>query len=170
MPKHVVITGPESTGKSKLSLALSQHYRAPLTPEIAREYLTYIDRDYTEEDLHEMARTQLSDQLKNIAIKEPLTLSDTDLLTYVIWWEVKYGKCPPEWISKWQENLPDLYLLMDIDLPWESDPLREHPNRRIELKERYIEKLDNIDIPYQLVSGDGEERIQKAVDAINQLT
>ena len=35
----VVITGPESTGKSTLASALSTHFNAVLSEEYAREYL-----------------------------------------------------------------------------------------------------------------------------------
>jgi len=58
---------------------------------------------------------------------------------------------------------------MDIDLPWEFDPLREHPDRREFLMKKYIEELDRHGFNYSIVNGIGEKRLQNAINYINQL-
>lgn len=167
MLSNIVITGPESTGKSSLSLQLSEHFQCPLVPEIAREYLSQRSGNYCETDLHAMAQLQIDKQLETTRSSK-LVVCDTDLLTFIIWWEFKYGSCPQPWVDLWKRNLPDLYLLMDIDLPWEDDPLREHPHLRSELLYSYQEKLASQNVPTVLISGTGIERLERAKTAISR--
>lgn len=169
MLKSIVITGPESTGKSAITQALASHFSSPWAKEIARDFLEQLNRGYTEEDLHTMARLQMEENSKVLSEGHPICICDTDLLTFIIWWEVKYGSCPQKWVDEWKENLPDLYLLMDIDLPWEEDPLREHPHQREELKKRYIDKLESISANYSIISGQGSARLASAIRTIEEL-
>lgn len=168
MPHNIVITGPESTGKSAATKVLCLYYKAPCVDEYARHYLDELSREYVENDLHLMAKGQLLAAQKAIANATTLVIHDTDLLTFIIWWEVKYGHCPQEWVDAWKQNLPSLYLLMDIDLPWEEDPLREHPNRREELMDRYKEKLNSVSVPFKLISGNKEARKLCTLNAVSE--
>ncbi len=152
-----------------MTTKLAKHFDAPSLLELARQYLTDLDRPYEEGDLHQMAFQQIEAEREAIAKKPEWLFCDTDLLTFLIWWEVKYGSCPQKWIATWKANLPELYLLMDIDIPWEKDPLREHPNRREELKDLYISKLDALNLPYRIISGKGEQRLENAVQAVSTL-
>ncbi len=169
MPNSIVVTGPESTGKSTTTQFLAQNFSLPAVSEMARSYLENLDRDYVEDDLHKMAKLQLETH-KEIEQSSPSwVVCDTDLLTFVIWWEVKYGACPAVWVDAWRKHLPKHYLLMNIDLPWEADPLREHPHLREELFERYLEKLENSKVSYTLISGSLDERFQQAQLAVGQI-
>ncbi len=51
MLKKILITGPESTGKSQLTQALARYYHSVYVKEYAREYIAALDRDYMESDL-----------------------------------------------------------------------------------------------------------------------
>lgn len=168
MPAKIVITGPESTGKSQLTIQLASRLKAPHVLEQARFYLQDLGRPYTESDMHIMAANQTDAERMALESGSPLIVCDTDLLTFVIWWEVKYGRCPVKWMTLWRENLPDLYLLTDIDMPWEDDPLREHPHMREDLKNRYIEKLKSANAPFAIVSGQGNSRLHSALTAIEK--
>ena len=57
----------------------------------------------------------------------------------------------------------DLWLLCKPDLPWEPDPLRENPDDRERLFERYEELLDQLGKPYAVISGAGELRTLLAI-------
>ncbi|NJK84851.1 MAG: ATP-binding protein, partial [Bacteroidales bacterium] len=46
----VVITGPESTGKTVLTEELAAHYHTVFIPEYAREYILHLNRSYTYAD------------------------------------------------------------------------------------------------------------------------
>ena len=52
----IIVTGPESSGKTNLCKELSKYFKIPFTKEFAREYLTNLDKDYTQNDLSEIAK------------------------------------------------------------------------------------------------------------------
>ncbi len=164
--KRVSITGPESTGKSELSRKLASKYNTLWVPEYAREYILKLGRDYEQKDLAIIGRGQLGEEEQLAAAASRLLFCDTDLIVIKIWSLFKYGTCD-EWIlERVKDHKYDLYLLCDIDLPWEDDPLREHPDRRQELFNLYIRELDELKVPYHVVSGKGEKRLKSAVDSI----
>ena len=47
----IVVTGPESTGKSTLSEQLAKHYHTIFIPEYDRTYVENLKRPYTYEDV-----------------------------------------------------------------------------------------------------------------------
>ena len=128
MTKKNVITGPESTGKSTLANLLAKEYGASLVNEYAREYLTKLNRPYVLEDVLTMAKEQLK-QEENLT--DAFTFLDTDLTVYSVWIKEKYNK-EIDWIEEHLKNSKDkIYLLCYIDVDWEEDKLREHPNTNL---------------------------------------
>ena len=164
---RISVTGPESTGKSWLAEHLAHHYQTAWVPEYARKYLEDIRRPYTYDDILVIAKTQLEEE--NLAASDTeILFCDTDLCVTSIWCNVKYGKCH-DWITtKLEENHYNLYLLCDIDLPWQYDPLREHPEMRAELFGMYRNLLQECNFNYRVVSGFGEERLQNAIDFVDE--
>lgn len=164
---RISVTGPESTGKSWLAEQLAEHYKTAWVPEYARKYLEEIDRPYNYRDILEIAQKQFKEE--NIAAENAEVLfCDTDFCVTNIWCNVKYGKCH-DWITKkLEQNNYALYLLCDIDLPWQYDPLREHPEMRSELFGMYRDLLLNHRFNYRVVKGTGEERLQNAVAFVDE--
>jgi len=98
-----------------------------------------------------MARGQLSIECQYH--HESKIVCDTDLLTYMIWFEVKYGSIP-DWIVKWfMHSDHRYYFLCAPDVPWEYDPQRENPDDRAFLFERYIHYLESFSKDYLILSG-----------------
>lgn len=164
--KRVAITGPESTGKSELAKQLAVHYQAIFVPEIAREYLNNLGRDYVFEDIANIAKGQL--ELENQLAEKTgkILFCDTDLLVTKIWSIYKYGKCDP-WIEeKVISHRYDLYLLCGIDLPWVQDPLRENPGEREEIFGLYLKELQQVKVNFAIISGLGERRLRNAILAV----
>lgn len=60
----------------------------------------------------------------------------------------------------------DYYLLMDIDLPWVADPLRDFPNDREYFMDVWHQELQALGARYQVVSGFGNIRLKNAVEEI----
>ena len=163
---RISITGPESTGKSWLARQLAEHYNTIWVPEYARKYLEDINRPYTYNDILVIAQHQFIEENSEIKNTE-LLFCDTDFCVTSIWCNVKYGKCH-DWITtKLEENHYSLYLLCDIDLPWQYDPLREHPEMRSELFGMYRNLLDENSFNYRIVNGFGEDRLQNAIGFID---
>nr|NQU90224.1 ATP-binding protein [Bacteroidota bacterium] len=165
----IAITGPESTGKSLLAASLADHYRTVYVPEFARVYLLNLGRAYTYDDILDVARGQKKSEEALVPIAKKFIFSDTELLVTKIWCEFKYGKCHA-WIEdQFYRQQYDLYLFTDIDLPWEFDPMREHPDHRKILFDMYRKELEKAGFNYRIVSGKDEERMNNAIDAINDI-
>lgn len=166
MLKKIAITGPESTGKSWLAQNLAREHKTLWVPEFAREYLNILKSDYTIEDVVEIAKGQLSREDRMISEAENFLFSDTEMLVCKIWTDFVFGNVP-DFIKKAFENqYYDLYLLCDIDLPWEPDPLREHPQSREIIFEKYQNALITADLPFVIISGYGKDRLDNAIKAI----
>ena len=57
---YIVITGPESTGKTELAAQLAQSLNCKWIPELSREYIARLGRPYQYSDVEEIARLQIS--------------------------------------------------------------------------------------------------------------
>jgi len=167
--KKIAITGPESTGKSSICEALQLHFGGIVVPEFAREYLSNKTDRYTFEDVEFIAREQLKREQSAFGTQHEFLFCDTDLLVIRIWMEHVFGKCPQWIIDESLGTQYDFTLLMNIDLPWEDDPLREHPHQRELLFQKYLDALKNSGRPFTVVSGNGTERIQNAIQLITDL-
>jgi len=63
----------------------------------------------------------------------------------------------------------DLFLLCKPDLPWEADPLRENPDDREELYQRYLKALQDMNANFFEISGlDFEQRLALAVSSVDR--
>ena len=136
--------------------------------EAARNYLNRLNRPYEEEDLLIIAKLQMELEEKCLSVKNvSLVICDTNLLVIKIWSIHKYQRCHP-WIEEeLKKNLYHQYLLTNIDLPWEDDPLREHPESRQLLFDRYQKDLIDMKANYEIVSGQGEQRFLKTLKLLS---
>lgn len=163
----IAVTGPESTGKSRICEAYGEKLNAMVVPEFARLWLeSKPNYRYTFEDVEWMAQEQFRLQSEALQSEAHLVLFDTDLLVCRVWMEVVFGHCP-KWIAEESErNAFDFTFLMDIDLAWKDDPLREHPHLRDELFFRYLNVLENSKRPFGIVSGTAAERYENSISLL----
>jgi NadR type nicotinamide-nucleotide adenylyltransferase len=162
----IAITGPESTGKSRLAEELAAHYRTVYVPEFARSYIDKLDRPYNQADILEIAKGQIGLEVLMFPKANRLLFCDTELIVTKIWSEVKYGICDPWILNRISENKYDLFLLCNIDLPWEADPQREHPHMREKLFRLYHDELAKRGFVFKIVSGLEKERLKNAIELI----
>lgn len=179
--KKIVVLGPESTGKSTLCKQLAAHFKSSWVPEYARTYLQDTGNQYQYEDLWEMARGQKlgeENAIKNYHKMHSATAAtpypifiDTDLYVIKIWSEIAFNKCDNRILSRIVESRYDLYLLCDTDLPWTNDPLREYPDLQMRKKiyAYYKDCMVNQHIPWVDIRGNYDERLAKAVQAVNNV-
>ena len=193
MIKKVVVIGPESTGKSSLCELLAQHYGMQWCPEFAREYLLTNGKEYAYDDLLTIAKGQLAmeDEYTELVKSQwsmanertwvnphelisttnsPLLFVDTDMYVIKVWCEYVFGKCHQFVLDQIVNREYDLYLLCNTDLPWVKDELREYPDEktRKELYQLYKDILINQNVPWVEISGDYEERLITAIDAVEE--
>lgn len=169
--KRVVVIGPESTGKSTLSEQLAQHYNTLWVPEYARQYIEELSRPYEEKDLLSIAEGQLSLEDERAALADKLLVCDTDLHVIKVWSEHRFKGCDPLILAYIASRKYDLYLLTYVDIPWEEDPQREHPDpaMREYFYNLYKELIINTGVPFVEIKGDIAERLQTAVHAIDSM-
>ena len=185
MIKKIVVLGPESTGKSTLCAQLANYYNTIWVKEYAREYLITNGTAYTFDDLLPIAKGQLN--LEDLAItnlnntinskgseaisEKKMAFIDTDMYVLKVWCEFVFGKCHNYILNKIAERKYDLYLLCDIDLPWIKDDLREYPDlkTRETLYHHYKDIMVNQQVPWVNINGNYDERLQKAINSINNI-
>jgi NadR type nicotinamide-nucleotide adenylyltransferase len=171
--KRVVIIGPESTGKSTLTRQLAEQFHTSFAGEFAREYLENLGRPYTQEDLMTIAAGQIALEEQAVAAaKNNIIFLDTDLHVVKVWSESKYGSCDEEILKQIATRQYDLYILTHIDMPWQEDPLREHPEP--EMREHFFNVYNDIvqhsGVPFVVVQGSEQERLKAAIAAVNGLS
>jgi nicotinamide riboside kinase len=188
----IVLTGPESCGKTTLARQLATHFNVPLVEEYVRDFFEKKGTpQYKEQDLAKIAKGQIKAEQKalnlvnqqvkenKIAEKDAFFICDTDVLTIKIWAEEKYGRCE-EWIieqiSDAKFPMPNakhsapsnfkfqtIYLLCSPEgIAWEADPLRENPNDRDRLFSIYEENLIFYEKKHFILRGPIFERFERA--------
>jgi len=162
----IVVTGPESTGKTTLASQLAKQFKTICVPEYARTYIDGLNRKYRESDLLEIAKGQVFIEDEMAAKSAGLLFLDTSLEVIKIWAEFRFGKCHPWILEQLQKRRNDLYLLCAPDLPWAFDPQRENPDDREELFRLYQKVLTEMPVPFQEISGAGEVRLAQAIFTI----
>lgn len=180
--KKIVIIGPESTGKSTLCEQLAAHYNTIWVREYAREYLLKNGTNYTFDNLLNIAKGQIDEERSAIGNWETLNnkqlttnskpvFIDTDMYVMKVWSEFVFEKCHHWILNRIVERKYDLYLLCNIDLPWVKDELREYPDlaSRKKLYHYYKDIMVNQNVPWVDISGNYEERLQKAIRTIDSL-
>ncbi len=164
----VAITGPESTGKSALSEALSVHYKTSYAAEYAREYLTRTNGLYDLQDMTRIYEGQI--ELEEIAKDNAnvFCFFDTDMLVLKVWSQFRFGLVPAAIDQAFMQRKYDFHLLCNTDLPWMPDAFRESPGQeeRDLLYIMYRNLLLDAQKPFVEISGTGTIRFQQAVKAL----
>ena len=165
----VVVTGPESTGKTEICKFLAASFDAAFIPEYAREYVTSLNRPYTFEDVEKIARVQVNQLWQHRKEKLPILFLDTYLIITKVWFREVFGMVP-DWIDHSLEDAGiDLFLLCYYDIDWIPDPVRENPGpRRAFLYESYLEEIKQLGRPCEIIRGSGAERFNKAKLAVEK--
>jgi NadR type nicotinamide-nucleotide adenylyltransferase len=165
--RKVVVIGPECTGKSDLAEYLAGHFKTIWVREYARQYLEKLNRPYQQNDLLKMAHGQTRMEDEWLPDANRVLICDTNPTVIKVWSEHKYGQCDAEILAMSKNRNYDLYLLTYIDVPWQDDPQREHPDKRQHFYEIYRKELEGK--PVVDIRGDREQRRAIAVEAIDKL-
>lgn len=167
--KRICISGPESSGKSELAQFLANHLQCPWAPEFSRDYLASLKRPYHAADLDQIALGQVHAEQRAENTRDPFLFCDTGPEVVYVWSEYKYGRVSPQIEQLTSNTRYHLTLLMDVDLPWQPDPLRETPDpgQRRHLLQRYQTLLTRLGRRWTLISGSGSARQQAALEALD---
>lgn len=164
--KKIAIVGPESTGKSTIAQQLAKHYHTLWVPEYARYYCAALTEPCNLQDEINMYHGQVALEESILAIAEKdLIICDTTFITVKVWSDEVFGNTPEVVLNALPLHTYDLYLLMDIDLPWQEDPLRDFPHKREHFMRIWHQELQNLNANYIVISGK-EERLNNAINAV----
>lgn len=170
--KVLVLTGPESSGKSWLSAQIQARFGGIVVGEYVRHFIEREQRDTCYTDIPVIARGQLAWEDAARAQNPALLILDTHLLSNILWSRCLFGDCPT-WLE--EELLArhyDLHLLLDPrGVSWVADGQRCQP----QLKERVAfhhacqQWLDDNNQPVCALSGDWPQRRLAALSQVQML-
>ena len=163
--RKIVVTGPESSGKTTLAVALAEKFHTKAVPEFARTYLQYLGRPYLPEDLTVIFRGQMAWEDFYSDQNEHLIICDTDWTVIQVW----ENNLVPNKPFQYPRRSWDLALLCAPDMPWQEDVLREHPEERDRLFADYQQLLRTTGLPFLELYGSHDKRMTTAIAAIQSL-
>ena len=158
----ILVTGPESAGKSTLARGLAWVLDGIYVEEQARSYLHARGGHYTAEDLPRILAQQLSAERQAVALNSSFVLCDTGAEVIRVWSEVKYGGCDPFVLNAFHDSSYDLTLLCAPDIPWAHDKLRE--SRSQEEREALFHRYRSI-LPNAIII-DEKHRLERALSIV----
>ena len=166
-PVLICLYGPESVGKTTLARQLAEHYQTIFVPEVARDLIT--SNDLTPDDYVRIGEAQTAAVKNAIPLANKLVICDTDLITTELYAEIYLDEVPPVLYELEQEITYDRHFLLNVDVPWIADGLRDLGHRRQEIYRMFEEALIGRGINYVDVSGSWEERRTIVTGEIDRL-
>jgi nicotinamide riboside kinase len=169
----IAMFGPESTGKTTLSIQLADYYKTEWVPEFARDYLQKKWDDNQGicdvSDMMPIAYGQTKLENEKLAKSNKYLFCDTNLMVTKVFSEVYYDYCDPLLDEAAKQHQYDLFFLTDIDVPWEKDDLRDSPENRKSVFAVFKDTLIKNNKPFITLSGDKDSRLKTAVSIIDTL-
>lgn len=171
---RIALFGPESTGKTTLAKQLAEHFETAWVPEYARDYLQEkwdkTSQTCTIDDMLPIAIGQIKLENESLSVANKYLFCDTNLLVTKVFSEVNYGFCDSLLDKAAREHEYDLFLLTDIDVPWEKDDLRNADENRESVFSVFKQTLIDNKKPFISISGGNNFRINKAIALIDDLS
>ncbi|BDD00996.1 AAA family ATPase [Persicobacter psychrovividus] len=168
----VLVTGPESAGKSTLCEHLAKTMQGAIwVREYARAYIDQLDRPYQESDLVKIAQGQIASEAEAVASGADMVISDTGMEVMKVWALHKYQRVDP-WITQaLSDRRYDLVILCKNDIPWAYDPQREYPDDvdRQFFMDLYMKEVKQHYGDFLLVEGELEDRVAAVQQAIAEI-
>jgi len=164
---RIVVTGSESVGKSTLAAQLAAHYGVAFVPEFVREYAHGKGMPLDVHDNQPIARGQMALEDAYIARATSLLLHDTDLVSTVVYCRHYFGQCPSFIEDAAFARRADMYLLLDIDVPWMPDAVRDRGDRRDEVQQLFVATLARFHASVTRIHGNWAARFALATATID---
>nr|WP_299204007.1 AAA family ATPase [uncultured Brumimicrobium sp.] len=164
----VVILGTESTGKTTLTEHLANHFNCSFVKETGRDLIDN-SNSFEFDDLQLVATEHANRIDKAISGKSPLIIIDTDIHITKSYSKFLFDKTLEVENEIYNSNKASLYLYLNNDVKFVQDGTRLSENDRnlLDLLHRQVFTQHNIEIVE--ITGDWEQRFDKAVTTIEQL-
>ncbi len=163
MTYRIVLTGPESTGKTTLARALAAELRAPCVPEASRLLAEAVaPTPLSLATVAPIARLTMRMCDEILAHRPAQIVFDTDLVSTVVYARHYYGACPMWIVDEAIRRRAERYLLCLPDLPWVADGVRDRPVGRENILAMFRDVLAEIGADATEIRGVGEARLSAA--------
>ncbi len=167
--RRVRLLGGESTGKSTLADLLARRFATAWVLEWGRPYSDPKDRSgepWTTADFIEIATRQ--NELEDVTARraDRVLLCDTDAMTTGVWHVEYLGRRDPTVEALGADRHYDLSLLLEPDIPWRQDGMRDSDRARRRQQAALVERLGELGQTYVTISGDVDDRLLAAERAI----
>lgn len=175
LARRVVVVGAESTGKTTLARALASRLGTVWVPEYGRWYWegrSYLaDPGWGSAEFRRIAAThhRAAADLARRATRGVVIL-DTDALATAVWHRRYLGVGDPEVEAFAADHRPDHYLICSPDFPWVQDGTRESGAVRTAMHEATVELVQAGGVPFTVLEGDPDVRLEAAAAAIDEVT
>lgn len=171
--RRVVLTGPESCGKTTLAARLAARFETVWVPEFARGYLDRLNPTRTidgiclESDLVPIARGQIASEDALAAEANRVLICDTDPRVTTIYAQHYFGRVSAE-LAALADRRYDLHLLLTPEVPWVPDPQRDRPEVREQMFTAFAQAYGAAGATVVRIGGsDHQAREEAAVAAIS---
>lgn len=171
---RIAILGGESSGKTTLARALAERLNAPYVAEYGREVWESCNGDLELRDMYHIAATQILNETEaaeavfKYGTGDPYVVCDTTPLT-TAW----YSSQLFNWVSN---ELLDAAcrqyhttVLCDPNIPFEQDGTRRDDAFRQAAHDWYVGSLTESGIPYIIVTGSVQERVDQIVQHLENI-
>lgn len=170
--KVLVLTGPESSGKSWLAEEIQRQFGGVLVGEYVRQYIDEVQRDTVYADIDVIAHEQLAREDAARAVKPALLILDTHLLSNILWSRTLFNDCPAWLEAALVERQYDLHLLLSPDgVEWVGDGQRCQPDlgERQAFFEASRQWLLAHGQPFAVIEGSWSERNEHVLQRVARL-
>jgi len=159
--RRVALIGGESTGKTTLAAGLAERLGTTWVPEYGRELWERRGGKLEYADLLAIGREQVAREEAALDDAAGWLVCDTSPLVTMFYSEAMFGQIDPELIELAARPY-DMTFLCAADFPFVQDGTRRDPTFRQRQNDWYGRAMAVSGIPYQVIGGPLDERLQTA--------
>jgi nicotinamide riboside kinase len=171
VPKRIALLGAESTGKTTLANELAAHLRgrglrAVAVGEVLREWCTRERRAPRPVEQLAIAREQ-ERRTEDAAREADVVIADTSALMVAVYAGMLFEDGELYRFAIERQQRYDATLLAGLDLPWVADGLQRDATQPREEVDTFLRSLlQRAGVPFQVVYGQGPQRLASALRAL----
>ncbi len=171
--RRICVLGAESTGTTTIAQALAAHYQTEWVAEYGRELselkIQRGELDWRSEEFVDVAREQCHREDAAARRCNRLLICDTNAFATVLWHRRYMGTHNQAVAQIAAVRRYDLYLLTGDEIPFVQDGTRDGEHIRHQMHEWFVEALEKQNVPWLLLRGSPEVRLQQAITRIDRL-
>lgn len=162
---RIVILEAESTGTTTLARDLADALHVPWVPEVGRYYTESIlttDYEWFDDDFYRIGRLQQAYENEIAARSRGVIVCDTNTVATELWQRRYMGKTTATLKQIATHDKADLYIITGDEIPFVQDGIRDGEHIRHRMHKWFVSHIKKTSVPYIVVTGTSEERLENA--------